>query len=768
MTQIKSRKHPTRLQMSTVLATLLLPAAAVHAAEPQEKQMSEVVAEATKENEFKAERASSPKYTEKLVNTAQTITVIKKELFEQQNATTLTEALRNSPGVGTFFLGENGNTNTGDAIFLRGFDTSGSIHVDGVRDIGSISRDVFNIEQIDVLKGPAGTDTGRGAPTGSVNLQSKQANLENAISGSITGGSGSQKRATADINRVLNAESGIAFRLNVMAQDSESASRDVVKNKRWGVAPTIAFGLGGKTRAHLSYLHIKQDNIPDGGVPTIGLPGYTSPDSRNPNPALRREFLNNAPMVDPRGFYGHVSDHDDVKADMATVRIDHDFSPNLRLQNTSRYGKTSQQYLLTAFMMGPTSTNATTGVVTPSTLITPNPADPSTWMLRRATRTLKDQENRIVANQTAVTWDVTTGTLQHTVVGGLEFISEKQNTYARTGAGTLTETLLYTPKANITLTGLNNVRTGAGAQGSTDTQALYLFDTVKIGDKWIVNGGVRVDHYDLDYFATALTNNVFVPTVLSDSDTLTTGKLSVLYKPTANSSVYATIANSKQPPGGASFSLSTSASSAANAAFDPQETLTKEIGTKWDLVDQKLAVTAAYYITDVKNEVEADPTDATRYYQTGKKRVEGIELGVQGQITPNWMISAGYTHMKTSVEAGRLVTANAENALTYTPKDAFTSWTTYSFPFGLTVGGGVRYNGKLLRGTDGAVGTPAYAKSYWVADAMASYALTKNVDLRLNVYNLADEEYVAAINKSGYRYTPGTPRSASLTANFRF
>ncbi|WP_338767828.1 catecholate siderophore receptor Fiu [Massilia sp. METH4] len=753
--------------MSTVLASLLLPAAAVHAADPQEKQMSEVVVDAAKENDYKAERAASPKYTEKLVNTPQTITVIKKELFEQQTATTLTEALRNSPGVGTFFLGENGNTNTGDAIFMRGFDTSASIHVDGVRDIGSISRDVFNIEQIDVLKGPAGTDTGRGAPTGSINLQSKQANLDNAISASLTGGSGSQKRATADINRVLDAQNGIAFRLNVMAQDSGNPGRDVVENKRWGVAPTIAFGLGSKTRAHLSYLHVKQDNVPDGGVPTIGLPGYSSPDSRNADPALRRTFLDSAPMVDPEGFYGHVTDHDDVTADMATVRIDHDFSPNLRLQNTARYGKTKQDYLLTFLMANATAPNRD-GVLVPSNLITPNPNDRSTWLLRRNNRTFKDVENRIVANQTVVTWDVATGALQHTLVGGLEFIDEKQNTYARTGGGTLTDTPLYAPNPSAPITGLNPVRTGAGAQGSTDTQALYLFDTIKIGDRWMVNAGLRVDHYSLDYMATTLANNVFVPTVLSDSDTLTTGKLSVLYKPTANSSVYATVASSKAPPGVLSFSLSSAASSAANPSMDPQETVTREIGTKWDLLDQKLAFTAALYRTDVKNEVEQDPTNANVYYQTGRKRVEGIELAVQGQVTPNWLVSAGYTHMKTSVEAGRVVTASGENYLSYTPKDAFTSWTTYAFPFGLTVGGGVRCNGKLLRGTDGAVGTPAYAKSYWVGDLMATYTLTKNVDLRLNVFNVTDEQYVASINKSGYRYTPGTPRSASLTANFRF
>jgi catecholate siderophore receptor len=124
--------------------------------------------------------------------------------------------------------------------------------------------------------------------------------------------------------------------------------------------------------------------------------------------------------------------------------------------------------------------------------------------------------------------------------------------------------------------------------------------------------------------------------------------------------------------------------------------------------------------------------------------------------------------MDTRVESGKLVTANGTNALTYTPKQAFTAWTSYTLPAGLKIGGGARYVDRLLRGTDGAVGTPAYADSYWVFDAMASYSVTKNVDLQLNLYNLADTEYIAAINKSGYRYTPGTPRSASLTANFRF
>jgi catecholate siderophore receptor len=153
--------------------------------------------------------------------------------------------------VGAFFLGENGSTNTGDAIYMRGFDASSSIYVDGVRDIGSISRDTFNIEQIDVLKGPAGTDNG--APRRPArSIWSANSHCWKTPTGSATLGSGKQRRATADINTVIDADSGTAFRLNLLDQDSENPGRDFVKAKRWGVAPSLAFGLNSTTRVYLN------------------------------------------------------------------------------------------------------------------------------------------------------------------------------------------------------------------------------------------------------------------------------------------------------------------------------------------------------------------------------------------------------------------------------------------------------------------------------------------------------------------------------------
>ncbi|MET0321008.1 MAG: catecholate siderophore receptor Fiu [Duganella sp.] len=785
MAMIKSRKHAQsrfNQHMSAALAAMLLPVAA-HAADAQAQSqaqaapqtLSEVKVQGAAEETFKADKAVSAKYTEKLVDTAQTITVIKKELIEQQGAVSLTEALRNTPGVGAFYLGENGSTNTGDAIYMRGFDSSGSIYLDGVRDVGSITRDIFNVEQIDILKGPAGTDNGRSAPTGSINLVSKQPQLEDAYLGSVTVGSGSQKRGTADLNKVIDAGSGTAFRINLMDQDSENAARDVVKAKRWGVAPSVAFGLNTDTRFYLNYLHIKQDNIPDGGVLTIGLPGYTPPYlAPGTTPAsiaaaaasrVRLAPLVTAAPVRSRNFYGSVLDHDDVTADQFTARVEHDTAGGIKLQNTTRYGKTKQDYLLTSFM-------ATAGNLTDIG------TDPNTWNMNRTNMTYKDQANKVLTNQTTATGEFTTGALKHTLVGGLEFINEKQTNYTVAGiTGALTPTSVYHPNPD-TPQNVTYGRTGAMAEGSTDTQAVYLFDTAKFGD-WIINGGVRLDHYSTTYNSVAIqapvtTGTQVIPvgtriaTNLKTSDTLVNGKLSALYKVTPESSVYALAATSKSPPGGTSFSLSAAASSAANINYDPQETTNYEVGGKWDLLQQKLSLSAALYRTNVKNEVEVDPTNSAVYYQNGKKRVQGIELGVTGELARGWLVSAGYTRMSTKIEAGRLVTANGENALAYTPKQSFTSWTSYTLPFGLTLGGGVRFNDKLLRGTDGAVGTPAYVDSYWVADAMAGYSISKNVDLRLNVYNITDKEYVGSINKSGYRYIPGQPRSASLTANIKF
>lgn len=755
MTYIKSKKHAVPRLNATVSAAVagaLLMPAVVQA----QTQLPSVEVTATQDAPYKTDKSASTKYAQPLVDTPQTITVIKKQLADEQGATTLTEALRNSPGVGTFYLGENGSTSTGDAIYMRGFDTSSAIYVDNVRDLGSISRDMFNIQQVEVLKGPAGTDNGRGSPTGSINLVTKQPELADSFNASATYGSWSQKRATADWNKVIDEDKGIAFRLNLMKQDSGVPGRHEVKNDRSGIAPSLVFGLNSPTRVFLNYVHIEQDNVPDGGVPTIGLPGYSSPDPARP-------YIANAPRVNSSNFYGSVNDYDKVKSDMFTARVEHDFSPDVKLQNTTRYAKTSQDYFLTSFMASGVASSTR-----PAGLITPSATNLSTWTLARNLPTRKDQTNEILTNQTNITAELQTGSIKHTLVGGFEITQEKQHAASFTATGTLPAANLYNPNPNFSSTGFSMPQTGY-SDGKTDTVSAYLFDTLKFNEQWSINGGVRLDHYRSSVY----TNTAGTISDLSTSGNLFNWKLAAIFKPTVNSSVYALYATSQQPPGGANFSLATTTTSSSNAAngvnVDPQKTKTAEIGTKWDVLNKKLGLTAALYRTEVTNEPTYDSTSAT-YFLTGKKTVQGIELGAIGNITDNWAVSAGYTYMDTKVASpsSRDATANGTYALAYTPKQAFTSWTTYKLPNGFTVGGGARYVSALLRGYDGAVGTPSTTDAYWVFDGMASYVVNKNLTLQLNVYNIFDKDYVAAINKSGYRYTPGTPRSASLTANIKF
>ncbi|VDZ84079.1 TonB-dependent receptor Fiu [Kluyvera intermedia] len=269
----KNRTTPfssfSSLTIFTGLCIGLTPAA--QAAESKEKSAGDtLVVEAQAPSLYAPTKSADPKFSRPIADTTRTVTVISEQVIKDQGATNLTDALKNVPGVGAFFAGENGNSSTGDAIYMRGADTSNSIYVDGVRDIGSVTRDTFNTEQVEVIKGPSGSDYGRSAPTGSINMISKQPRLDSGIDASASVGSAWYRRGTLDVNEAIGDTT--AVRLNVMGEKTHDAGRDNVKNERYGIAPSIAFGLGTQNRLYLNYLHVKQNNTPDGGIPTVGLP----------------------------------------------------------------------------------------------------------------------------------------------------------------------------------------------------------------------------------------------------------------------------------------------------------------------------------------------------------------------------------------------------------------------------------------------------------------------------------------------------------------
>jgi len=765
MSYIQSRKHAAARQprhRSTVAlaaAALALPgavlaqsAAAPAAAASQPRAEATLptvkVQAAAPDNDYKADVVSSPKFTQPIVDTPQTITVIKKELLQQQAATSLSEALRNTPGV-TMQLGENGSTQTGDSINLRGFDSSQSIFVDGIRDLGAISRDVFNIDQVEVVKGPSGSDIGRGASSAYINLVSKQAQADGAFAtGSLIGGTDDRKRVVADLNTPLAALPGSAVRLNLMAQDYGVPGRDEVRQKRWGIAPTATFGLGTSTRETLSYLHVQQDNKPDGGVSTFGLKGYVFAAASGTTPAQK-----SGPAVDPGNYYGLAGDFDRVKIDMFTSQLESDLAKGFTLRNTTRIGRTVEDV-----------------VVTGVNAVTATAADPSGYTVARS-RQGRHQDNEILTNQTNLSSTFQTFGLANALSTGFELTYERQKTATPvTVAGSAN---LYNPNPGDTMA--LPAYKGTQTIGSTLTASAYAFETLNITRDFLVNGGARVDKFHTDTSgATYTAASGATPASLANNaplgltDTLWSYKVGAVFKPAHNGSIYVTYSDSRNPPGGTNFALSTQANSAAQASLEPQEGSNIEFGTKWDLLGGDLLATAAVYRSENKNELVSDGATVPTYSQVGKRRVQGVELGLVGNVTKALSVSVGYSNMDSKIVKG--APTQQGGVIVFSPRNTFTSWLTYKLPLGVTVGGGMRYADTSARSSNIAAPTSnlLQAPAYWVGDAMASYDISKNWQVQLNVYNLFDRKYMQSLNNGGSRYTPGADRNGLLSLNAKF
>jgi catecholate siderophore receptor len=610
---------------------------------------------------------------------------------------------------------------------------------------------------VEIAKGPAGPDYGRGAASGYVNLATKVPQAESFASGSASYGTASNGRLTGDWNHAFEGTDS-ALRLNVMGSDGEVDGREVVERQSWAFAPSLAFGLGGDTRAHFYLLHTEQDNTPDGGVPTIGLDGFF-------NAAFAPGGANAGVLpqsADRDNYYGLASDFEEIKGTMFTARFEHDFNDNITVRNTSRYGKLRQFYVLT----GVNALNVTS-------------PDPDLWTVAR-TRQSKFQENTLLTNQTNVTANLTTGGLQHNITGGFEFIDEEQYNPAYVGLGLpIPAASVYNPNRNDALPGYSPVRNGVYTRGETQTVGAYLFDTVSFAERWQLTGGFRADSFETDFDSAALSTAVthptlpvgtLVPTSLQAEDTLFSYKIGLLYKPAENGSVYLSHATSELPPGGTNFLLSTATNNVNRSDLDPTKGENLELGTKWELRGGALAITGAVFQSSNKNELVPDAVDPTLFVQVGEREVKGVELGIVGKITDSWQLSAGISKLDSEVKRGSATQTGSQ--INWTPELTISSWTTYTLPFGLTIGGGVRYVDTVARSINNAP-IPATtnlleAPDYTVVDLMLAYDITDQVNLQLNGYNMTDEDYVGSLNNSGARYLPGPPRSALLTVNFEF
>jgi catecholate siderophore receptor len=777
-------------QSRTVLALAInaaLSATAMAAEDDKTTELGKISVDADV-SAYKAEVPSSPKYTELLRDTAQTITVIPADLIQQQGGLLLRDVLRqNVPGI-TFGAGEGGSY--GDSINIRGFAATNDIQVDGVRQSANTTHtDPFNTQSIEVVQGTSSVYSGAGALGGTINLVSKLPTASDFTALSVGGGTADYMRGTADVNRMFgDPDEGMAARLNVMGHRNMVADRDVTSYDRWGVAPSFTWGLNTPTRLTLAYVHEHDRNLPEYGIPL-----------RNFAPV---------PGVNRSNYYGFSNvDVERIDSDAVTAIVSHDFGAAAVLRNLTRWEDYDRYSITDApegrICLAPGQYPLGTNLQAPAATVRCGAAGASplegiggvTYTPGGPIGNLRDTNNRIIANQTDLTVRFNTGLVSHAAVFGLALSREaySQNTareYMNANGTTylLNPESLYDPQHTFTQP-INRLINGH-ADSVVQNQAAYAFDTVKFNEQWSVGAGVRYEHNKASYESWTATPAAtltvplgpLVPAAtnpLVNDDHLVSYRGAVLYKPVEPGSIYFAYGNSKLPS-----TATVNGSCTTNCNVDPQTAVSYELGLKWDLFRDSAAFTAAVFRTDRKNYLVAsgDPTVPTQQLD-GKARVDGVQVGLAGNITHDWAVFTNYAHLRSKVLqsvsdftiATTGIDAQAGNPLANTPQDSANLWTTYNLQHGFLVGYGLNYTSWVWATANDATPTAIYNRATipgWVVhNLMATYTWNKHFNLQLNVGNLFDKEYFTQLRTvsttSGW-VNPGAGRTATLAANVTF
>jgi catecholate siderophore receptor len=667
-------------------------------------------------------RVRSPKHTEPLLDTPQSISVVDAALIHSQGATTLRDVLRNVTGI-SIQAGEGGGGLPGDNLAIRGFAARNDIFVDGVRDFGAYSRDAYNIEQVEVTKGPSSVYGGRGSTGGSVNMVTKMPDLNSGIVGTIAGGTDDFQRGTLDLNVPLpdGMMNGSAVRLNLMYTSGDTPGRDQVQGERFGIAPTLALGLMGKTRFWLSGSLLEEDNRPEYGIPWV-------PPTNVPLAA----YADQPAPVDFDNFYGlNARDYEEIETRIASAIVDHDIAANATMRALVRGGSSERD----------------------SVISSPRFASNNSTDLNRQLQS-RDLEDDILASQVDFDIRMSAGSTEHTLVTGVEVSRETAENRARSGpAAPLAD--LFDPDPFAPYAG-PIVHTGARTESTADTTAAYAFDTVQIGERFEVMGGLRYDSFGVDYdsFDTAgvLTN-------FQRDDDMLSFRSGVVYKPMSQGSVYAAYGTSFNPSAEGNTGLSLTA---ATVLIEPEKSRSAELGTKWELFERRVLATAALFETEKTNARTPgiDPGDPPTVLQ-GRQQVRGFEVGLNGRLSNGWTAFVGYTHLESEVLESN-TPAEVGKELANTPEDSFSGWLTYRFRSGFEVGGGAQYVGDRWNSPTNV----RLAPGYWKVDATVAYPVNERLSLRLNALNLTDEDYIDRVG--GGHFVPGAGRSASVSADINF
>jgi len=751
-------------------------------------------------------------------DTPQAISVITSAQLKAQGINTLEGALRNVPGI-TIAIGE-GGTLSGDQFKIRGFDAKDDVYVDGLRDFGAYTRDSFNYEEVQVLKGPSGAMFGRGTTGGAINTISKQPKLDDFTTVDAYVGDGDYYRALADINHRLGDTS--AARLTLMGNNAGVVDRDEVYSRRWGAALTLGFGLGTDTRLTVSALHQHNHQRPDYGVTIVQRPGDVIA-----LPATEYDV-----GVSRSNFLGFRNDVDRSDTDMLTVRFSHKVSDRVSLTSDTRYAVYSRYFQYTTLDQCSAACTAALFDNNPATIANggiggQGPYDMDAWGLQNISTARFDYNLGPLKNQAILgvdlsrqsndkTFFVYTLPSPFTTRPSIPHPIDRPNPIFPTGY----QVLRAIPGQNIACpsatanctTVVNGVTVFTNTLGSATEKssgestdaAIFLTDRLWLTDTLSVIGSYRLDRYEAELNSLLFNNTT---TNLKVKPNLKSPRASVVWEPDGDQTYYVSWGRSQTPQGtsvvGAGANLAVSTKDLA-----PEESEIWEAGAKARVPGTMLSATASIFDVKKNNALQVDPATGFLQAQSGERQeVKGIELGLTGRITEAWTVSAGYTYLDAKIKesfancavptstAGAptgivcpvgataaipvLNTVAVGQQVTFVPKTSASLFTTYDLSRwieGLSVGGDVTYQSKLPVGytarsvsfTDRATLTPlriSEVPDNVTIDAYAAYQ-TGRYRFAVNLYNLADRlNYSQAF---GNRATPSAGRTVIFSVGASF
>ena len=655
-----------------------------------------------------ARTRSATKTDTLLRDVPQSITVVSERMIQDASMQNMADVVRYVPGVG-MAQGE-GNR---DTPILRGNASTADFFVDGVRDDVEYFRDLYNVERVEALKGPNAMIFGRAGAGGVINRVTRQAGWDDVREVSLQAGSWDNLRTTADFGGALN--DSIAVRVTGLYEDSESY-RDGFELERYGVNPTLAMRLGESSTLRLGYEYYTYDRIADRGVPSFdGRPVET----------------------DESTFFGDPTrSPTDATVNLATAVFDHEFGNGVSLRNRTLYGDYDKFYQ-NVYPGGAATVDENGVMVAPIS----------------AYNNAQQREN--LFNQTDLVFSLTTGSVEHELLTGMEIGRQETDNFRNTGFFNDELETVTAPVSSPTISIPVTFRQDEDDNDNhveTNVAAIYVQDQVKLSEHFQAVLGLRYDQFDVDF------DNNRTGVRLESDDDLVSPRAGLIYKPVEPVSLYASYSMTYLPRAGAQMTSLT----ATNEALDPEEYENYEIGAKWDLRPY-LSLSAAVYRLDRTNVAIPDPLDPSLSILVDGQKTEGVELGISGQVTEAWSMFGGYAYQDGELTATASATAVDGATLAQLPEHKISLWNRYQLTPAWGVGLGLMYQSDMYTSTDNTVTLPSFTR----VDAALFYSLNDRIRAQLNVENLLDEDYLANAHNNN-NISPGSPLAVRMGVTVAF